>query len=610
MPVATTVSISASIALAVFGAALALLVVVQGPRCRSTQYFALCMVVLTFYGIFNTVWQVPQPFDLEPEPLLYATTTTYILGVILLFNFVVSFAGIPVRIRRIQQALSIPVGLGFIALVWTDHVYHDFRPQETWNYHYSLYPVGLIGVSVVVLYLLSLLVLLHRQRSTRARELTVPVVVLIAGVALYATGWIVREYAVNVIALTITVVMVGRLIVKYQVFQPLADLNDALAGKNAELFEATRRKSQFLANMSHELRTPLNSIIGYAELVINRTYGELTDLQGDRLQKVARNGHLLLELINDVLDLSKIEAGRLSLNYNHVHTAELLDSLLDSFEPKAREKQLTLVRGYSGLPSLWVDENRVRQILANLLSNAIKFTNQGVVIVRGHLDGERRQVVISITDTGIGIDSENQERVFEAFHQADNPMPKPEGTRLGLAIARRLTELHNGRIWFESVVGQGTTFHVALPADEAISQPALVAQPSPRATGPVILAIDDDCEAIEVLQDHLEAAKFRVYGTCSANEGLRLAHELHPNLITLDVRMPGIDGWQVLEALRRDPDTAAIPVVIITATDERRRARMVGADGFLTKPYQPAALLDHINRLLAVKQPQREGQHS
>jgi signal transduction histidine kinase/CheY-like chemotaxis protein len=608
MPVATTVSISASIALAVFGAALALLVIVQGPRCRSTQYFALCMAVFTLYGIFNTIWQVPQQFDLEPEPVLYITTTAYVLGIILLFNFVASFAGIPLRFRRSQQMIAIPAGIVFVGLVWTGEIYQNFRPRAGGSYYYDLTTLGLIGAGLVVVYLLALIGLLYHEHKPRANELSVPVIVLVLGVAGFSFGSILREHAVNVISMTISVVMVGRLIVNSQVFQPLADLNDQLVQKNAELFEATRRKSQFLANMSHELRTPLNSIIGYAELVINRTYGDLTDLQADRLQKVAKNGYLLLELINDVLDLSKIEAGRLRLTFTEVNTAELLDSMIDSFEPKAREKKLTLVRGYSDLPALWVDDNRVRQILANLLSNAIKFTNEGVVIVRGHLDAEKKQVVISVTDTGIGIDPENQERVFEAFHQPDNQTPHTEGSRLGLALTRRLTELHNGRIWFESVVGQGTTFHVALPAADASVQPVLVTKPGPRATGPVILAIDDNFEAVELLQDYLEAAHFRVYGTCSANEGLRMAHEVHPNLITLDVRMPGIDGWQVMEVLRRDPETAAIPILIITATDEHHRATTAGANGFMTKPVKPAVLLEHVNRLLAVTPTAREGQ--
>ena len=224
-----------------------------------------------------------------------------------------------------------------------------------------------------------------------------------------------------------------------------------------------------------------------------------------------------------------------------------------------------------------------------------------MIIVRGHFDAAARQVIISITDTGIGIDPDNQERVFEAFQQADSALTRRyEGTGLGLAISRRLVEMHKGRIWFESAIGHGTTFHVALPAAADAPDHTTIIGPDPEAVGPVILSIDDDCDALQLLRDHLEK-QYRIYSACSANDGLRLAHELRPALITLDVLMPGIDGWQVLEALRGDPETAGIPVIIISASDDHTITARAGANGFITKPVQPAVLKDHMHRLIGLE---------
>ncbi len=601
---ATLVSLCADAALVIFGAALALMVIVQDVRRRSNQYFVVCMAIFALYGAANMAMAVPQQYDLDPKPVLYALTTLYVGGIILLYNFVLAFAGLPRSFRVKERLISMPLGTLAITMVWSDHIYRDFQPLTNGGYSYRLTPLGLGGVALAMVYLLSLIVVLYRQRIPKTRELAIPVAIMVLGLVGFSGTQALRRYALNAAALTVSVVMLGRLVLKYQIFQPLADLNAELALKNAELLEATQLKSQFLANMSHELRTPLNSIIGYTELVLNGTYGALTDLQQDRLHKVMRNGRVLLELINDVLDLSKIEAGRLALNLTRVSTVALLDSLLEEFEPAAAEKGVALVRGYGKLPALVVDEGRARQILSNLLSNAIKFTEQGVVIVRGYYDAAHHQVVLSITDTGPGIDPAQQERIFEAFPRVETVIAhQHEGTGLGLAITRRLTEMHNGNLWFESVVGQGSTFHVALPATDETPDPAPIITPRARNNGPVVLVIDDDQESIEVLQGYLESAKYRVYGARHANEGLKLARELHPSLITLDLRMPDMDGWQILEALQRDPVTKTTPVLIVSATDEPRGGPFPDVGGFIAKPVQPAVLLDHVRRLLSVAAP-------
>jgi signal transduction histidine kinase/CheY-like chemotaxis protein len=596
---ATLLSLSANVTLAVSGAALVLLVLWQDARRRGNQYFGLCMTFFALYGAFNCPMQVAQQYDLDPVPLLKLLSTVYIGGIVLLFNFVLAFAGLPRRFRQLQSAISIPLSTLFIALVWLGFVFEDFKPLPAGSYRYNLTLTGMVGVGVAMLYLVSMVALLYRQHNPHARDLSIPILLLVLGVFVFSVTPRLREYSLNAVAVAASAVMLGRIVVRQQVFKPLADLNDALASKNDELAEATRQKAQFLASMSHELRTPLNSILGYTELVSSGTYGDLTELQRDRLQKIMRNGRLLLQLINDVLDLSKIEAGRLDLKFTQVPTVELLDGLLQEYEPKALEKGLSLVRGYGKLPALGADEIRARQILENLLSNAIKFTEHGVVIVRGHFDAVRQQVVVSITDTGPGIDPALQEHIFDAFRPMDSPLlGSYDGTGLGLAIARRLTEMHGGSLWFESVVGQGTTFHVALPSGESLTDTAAVIRPKARSKGPLILVIDDNREAIEVLQDQLETAHFRVCGVCDANQALQLVHEMNPALITLDVKMPGLDGRQVLTALRSDPVTASIPVLIISAMDKVDPEQYADANAFVLKPVRPEVLLEHVRRLL------------
>jgi signal transduction histidine kinase/ActR/RegA family two-component response regulator len=595
---ATIFSLCTNVTLAIFGSALVLLILWQGLRRHSNQYLALCMAIFALYGALNAPMQVAQQAHLKPKPLLNLLITLYVVGLILMFNFVLSFAGVSRPQRWRERALSVPLGAIFVVAIWSGYVHQDLTAFPDGGFRYSLAPAGWAGGAMAIIYMIGIITVLWRLNNPRARELTVPVALLVIGVLAFSATPGLRRYSLNAAAMTVAVVMVGRIVLKYQVFQPLADLNTELDRKVNELYEATQAKSRFLANMSHELRTPLNSIIGYTELVTKGTYGNLGDLQNDRLQKVHRNGRVLLELINDVLDLSKIEAGRMILTMETVPTGELLDGLLDEFKPAADEKGLSLVRGYSQLPALCVDKARVQQILSNLISNAIKFTDTGAVIVRGHFNRQAKQVVLTVTDTGPGISHDRQDRLFDAYLDSESLLTRQrEGTGLGLAIAHRLTAMHDGQMWFDSTPGQGTTFNVALPAAEETIPDGRILEPKNR-RGAIILAIDDDYEALEVLQGNLEAARFRVYGACNANDGLRLAHEIRPALITLDVLMPGIDGWQMLETLRRDPLTANIPVLLISAMDNSEQAKIAGADGFLRKPAPADTLLAEVRRLM------------
>jgi two-component sensor histidine kinase len=326
-------------------------------------------------------------------------------------------------------------------------------------------------------------------------------------------------------------------------------------------------------------------------------------LQEDRLQKVARNGHLLLELINDVLDLSKIEAGRLYLTMGAVDITALLDSVLDSFESQTQAKHLRLVRGYGPLPPLYGDEGRIKQILHNLVSNAVKFTNAGMVIVRGHFNPTRQQVILTVTDTGIGIAPADQDRIFDAFHQSNGTLAREhEGTGLGLAIARRLTEMHGGSLWFESARDHGSSFHVALPTVDDRDPPPLILEPRARVDGPIIVAMDSDYESLRDIQRALESDAFRVYGAHTGNDGLRLVYALKPVLVLLDPARLGDDGARVIDVLAHDPATRQIPVLII-ASDTGEGV----PHGALVRPFERDALVRRVHlRLVTAAEPEEE----
>jgi signal transduction histidine kinase len=320
-----------------------------------------------------------------------------------------------------------------------------------------------------LLYLIVSAVVLYRMPDERGRSLWKAPVLMMAAAISATIIWPIMHIPLQAIFLAMTALALGIPVLRYELFNPLAELNAELARKNIELHESSRMKSQFLANISHELRTPLNSIIGYTELICNGTYGALNDTQRDRLQKVIRNGYNLLSLVNDVLDLNRIETGRATLERRTVTTGPLLDSVLDTIAPLATRKGLIITRDFSDVPPVFADEIRLRQIVTNIVSNAVKFTQQGGVTVRAF--GANDMVRFEFADTGIGIAPDQHEKVFEEFQQLENTVTREyEGTGLGMAITKRLVELHGGRIWLESLPGQGTTFFVTLPvAQDRIS---------------------------------------------------------------------------------------------------------------------------------------------
>jgi PAS domain S-box-containing protein len=372
--------------------------------------------------------------------------------------------------------------------------------------------------------------------------------------------------------------------------------------------EASRTKSRFLASMSHELRTPLNAIIGITEMLAENAPRFGTEKAVEPLRRVLRAGRHLLSLINEILDLSKIEAGKLELAIEDVALAPLVDDVLATSRTLAAQNNNRLEVEYiEGLGSVRADPVRLRQALLNLIGNACKFTKDGEVRVRAGQSeaGGRRWIEIEVADSGIGMTSEQIGRLFQEFSQADSGTSRQfGGTGLGLAISQRLCRLMGGDITVSSEPGKGSAFTIRLPAKEsptgqapALPSPATVSPDHPAQRRPdTVLVIDDDATARDLLTSYLERDGFTVVSAANGVDGLRRAKELRPTAITLDVVMPDLDGWTVLAALKGDPELADIPVVLVTIVDETPHGMARGAAGHMTKPVDRARLLELLGR--------------
>jgi signal transduction histidine kinase/CheY-like chemotaxis protein len=386
-----------------------------------------------------------------------------------------------------------------------------------------------------------------------------------------------------------------------------ANLFAEVEEKGRQLELASQHKSQFLANMSHELRTPLNAIIGLTEMMVTNAARFGTDKAAEPLRRVHRAGTHLLGLINQVLDLSKIEAGKLELSPEAVTLAPLVDEVVGTARQLAdQNKNRLVVECEENLAPVSVDPMRLRQILLNLLSNACKFTKQGEVAlrVRKVVNGGS-WIELSVADTGIGMTPEQQGKLFEEFTQADSSTARRYGgTGLGLAITRKLARMMGGDVTVTSEPGKGSVFTVRLPAS---AEPAAGRQASagsaPRSD--CVLVIDDDATARELIADQLKTEGIPVVTAAGGVEGLRQAKLLRPAAITLDVMMPDLDGWSVLAALRQDPDVAEIPVIMVTIVDEHRRGIALGAAGYLSKPIDRERLHQMVARFRVAARPTR-----
>jgi len=393
---------------------------------------------------------------------------------------------------------------------------------------------------------------------------------------------------------------------------------DALRAK-AAAEEANLAKSAFLANMSHELRTPLNAIIGYSEMLQEDAVAEGASASVADLQKIAGAGRQLLALITDVLDLSKIEAGRMDVHVEPFGGAAVVQAVLDTSQALARARSNALsASGLETLGTLHGDPTKLHQVLLNLVGNACKFTSHG----RIHVAAARETgpagdwLVVTVTDTGIGIAPEQMGRLFREFSQADASTTRRfGGTGLGLAISQRLCHLMGGAITVESHFGRGSVFTVRLPATvpQAIDAEATVRAPhrelAPAArallASSTILVIDDDAAHREILTRMLSRAGGRVHSACSAAEGLHRVRSARPDAIVLDLMLPDENGWPLLQGLKADPDLAPIPVVVVSIIDDRPQSLALGAVDHLLKPVDPDRLVQAISRAVAARRESR-----
>jgi signal transduction histidine kinase/CheY-like chemotaxis protein len=384
--------------------------------------------------------------------------------------------------------------------------------------------------------------------------------------------------------------------------EELQKVNSELEKANSSLEEASRLKSQFLANMSHELRSPLNSIIGFTGIMIQGLSGELNSEQTKQMKMVYESAHHLLGLINDILDLSKIEAGRIKIFYEELELIPLIDMVHKMIYPMAEEKGLPINKTVAeNVPkTIFSDRNRIKQVLINLLSNSIKFTENGAITISCKLCETGETVEFSVIDSGIGIKEEEQKTIFEEFTQIETiKRTKPEGTGLGLAISQKLVQMMGGRMWVESRYGEGSTFSFTIPLSPDTKE-SNFRQESEfcRDTGKkLILTIDDEETAQEILKKYLTSAGYQVIQAYNYGDALKKASEHQPFAITLDMVMPGKDGWEILEQLKNDELTKEIPVICISTLDNRELGISLGAVEYLVKPIDSRVLMTELERL-------------
>ncbi|HEX4823286.1 MAG TPA: ATP-binding protein [Candidatus Polarisedimenticolaceae bacterium] len=395
--------------------------------------------------------------------------------------------------------------------------------------------------------------------------------------------------------------------------QGLEAANRMLQDANRALTDASNAKSEFLANVSHELRTPLNSVIGFSELMTDPNFGELNPRQLEFLSDIRDSGEHLLALINDILDLSKIEAGKLEVHREDVPIVELLRDSLSMLRPQAGKKRLQLEMRCENDVMARVDPRLVRQVLVNLLSNAVKFTpDDGNVEAAARFEGD--DLVVTVTDSGIGIPEEDQEKIFHEFYQVDGSYSrKYQGTGLGLALVRRMMSLHSGAVTVTSRVGKGSCFQCVFPGAKTTGRPAqamnapaahaAASAPEPQdARGLTVLVVEDNPVNRKLARNVLRARGYRVLEADTGEEGIELARRERPHLILMDLQLPGLDGMEATRRLKADPQTREIPVVALSAhaqDADEARAREAGCAGYIAKPIRLSRFPQQVRSYLA-----------
>ncbi len=366
-----------------------------------------------------------------------------------------------------------------------------------------------------------------------------------------------------------------------------------------EFARVDQMKTEFVSTVSHELRTPLTSIKGYVDLVVDGEAGEINETQRGFLGIVQSNTDRLVGLINDLLDISRIEAGGLQLNITTVPLDQVIREVAVSLHNQIEEKELSLELALPQEPiQVRADRARITQVLTNLLSNAYKFTPEGGKIsVSAKVTDS--QVQVEVADTGTGISAQNQKRLFTKFFRVDSSTTQEVGgSGLGLTITKSIVEMHGGKIWVESEIGKGSTFSFTLPAVAPVERPRVHPETLPGTSRKKILVVDDEPDVTRLVTVYLEKSGYQVIMAASGRKALDKARQERPDLITLDILLPDMDGFAVLERLKAEPDTASIPVLVLTIVQDRDKAIRLGAVEYLTKPIDEARLLDCVHQIL------------
>jgi signal transduction histidine kinase/DNA-binding response OmpR family regulator len=378
-----------------------------------------------------------------------------------------------------------------------------------------------------------------------------------------------------------------------------ARLYQQLELQRRELATTSQHKSDFLASMSHELRTPLNAVIGFSEVLLERMFGELNERQADYVQDILDAGRHLLALLNDVLDLSKVEAGRMELEVTTFPAVDAIHGVLALVRERAGQHGVELRFDPTDAPAhITADELRLKQVLLNVVGNAVKFTPEGGSVTV-HAWTEGPEVLITVTDTGIGVAESDRSRIFDSFQQGTRSASSSEGTGLGLTLTRRIVELHGGRMWLDSELGVGSTFGLALPRQVQDLPVEAWTEPEVHDGRRSIVVIEDDPSSAELVGVHLSAAGLRPVTVRTGEEGLAAIRALRPTAVVLDIHLPGMDGWDVLSAIKADPQLAPTPVVVVSVLPERGRGFALGAADYLVKPVSKEGLLGAVWRAVA-----------
>jgi len=391
-----------------------------------------------------------------------------------------------------------------------------------------------------------------------------------------------------------------------QLNSELEDTNRGVVALYAELDDraeylrkASDIKTRFFSNVSHELRTPLNSIVSLASILLDHIDGDLSSEQEKQVTYIKRSAEELIEMVSDLLDLAKCEAGKITVKPQPFEVSAIFSAMRGAIKPMLRNKPVELVFDEEpGLPQLNTDDTKVSQILRNFLSNALKFTDNGEVTVSARKDDGN--IVFSVKDTGVGISPEDQEKVFEEWSQLENPAQRHvKGSGLGLPLSRKLAELLGGRIWLESELGKGSTFFLSIPPEyRGPTEATFIVSAKTEQLSIPVLVIEDNFETLYSYEKFLQGSEFHIVPAKSIDEARRKLRDLKPAVILLDVLLGEESSWSLLQELRKNPETEKVPVIVATVVDNRSKAFSLGADDFAVKPVERVWLLDRLRRIL------------